>query len=76
MQQQMTMQPTLQHTVHYLWFDGFDTEGLGRKLWKLSWGLLFVMAMTLLSEFGPRTEFSKIPPAPVVAKQPAVHAVK
>jgi len=69
-------QMTIEHTVQHVWFDGFNTEGLGRKLWKLSWGLLFVVAMTLLSEFGPRTEFSKLSPGPVVANQPAVHAVK
>jgi len=69
-------QMTIEHTVHYVWLDGFNTEGLGRKLWKLGWGLLFVVAMTLLSEFGPRTEFSKLPQGPAVPNQPAVHAVK
>jgi hypothetical protein len=35
-----------------------------------------VVAMTLLSEFGPRTEYSKLAPGPAVASQPAVHSVK
>jgi hypothetical protein len=37
---------------------------------------VFVLAMTLLSEFGPRTVYSKLPAAPAMASQPAVHSVK
>ncbi|HEY4382653.1 MAG TPA: hypothetical protein VGN01_20080 [Acidobacteriaceae bacterium] len=49
--------------------------GPGRKLWELGWGLLFVLAMTALSEWGPRTLYSKVPPPPAISQQ-AFHAVK
>ncbi len=47
-------------------------ESRAKKLWRLGWPLLFVCAMTLLSEFGPRLGYSKpslgaaTPNAPVV----------
>jgi hypothetical protein len=53
-----------------------QTGAHGRKLWKYGWGLLFVAAMTLLSEFGPPTLYTKLPPAPSVASQPVVHTIK
>jgi hypothetical protein len=62
------------------WVDRADpvsrTGGHGSKLWKYGWGMLFIVAMTLLSEFGPRTVYSKLPPDPPAASQPAVHSVK
>lgn len=48
----------------------------GRALWRFFWPLAFIVLMTLLSEFGPRTLFSKLPPAPSAASEPAVHVVK
>jgi hypothetical protein len=74
-----------QMTMEYIWLDGHrvervapvaNLEGYGRTLWKYGWGLLFVLAMTVLSEFGPRTVYSKLPPAPPAASQPAVHSIK
>ena len=66
----------MEHTVQAAWLDGFRGQGMGRMLWRFGWGLLFVLAMTLLSEFGPRTLYSKVPPGPDVADSPAVHSVK
>jgi hypothetical protein len=69
-------------TMEHTWVDGYRFEklkgldGLGGKLWKYGGGLLFVIVMTLLSVFGPRTVYSKVPPAPSSVSQPAVHSVK
>lgn len=74
-----------QMTMQYVWVDGHRVErvtraaggeGLWKKLWNYGWGLLFVLAMTLLSMFGPRMAYSKIAPAPVSASEPALHIVK
>jgi hypothetical protein len=77
-----------QMALRHVWADGHWVErtepeaseaqekGRGRMLWKYGWGLLFVVAMTLLSVFGPRTRYSKLPPAPPAARQPAVHSIK
>ena len=51
----------MEHTVQSAWLDGFRGQGLSRTLWRFGWGLLFVVAMTLLSVFGPRTRYSKVP---------------
>jgi hypothetical protein len=51
-------------------------QGFGKKLWKFGWGLAFVVLMTLLAEFGPRTVYSKMADAPVSISEQAVHAVK
>jgi hypothetical protein len=72
----------IEYTRQHFWMDGDEAksaspmEGLGRRLWKYGWGLLFVVVMTVLSEYGPRTVYSKLAPAQAVASQPAVHAVK
>jgi hypothetical protein len=51
--------------------------GIARDLWQLGWGLLFVIAMTVLSECGPRTVLSKETPAPPpAASQPTGHTIK
>jgi hypothetical protein len=49
---------------------------IAKDLWQLGWGLIFVIAMTVLSECGPRTVLSKQPPAPPAASQPAGHIIK
>ena len=76
MRHTMTMQP--------IWVEGIRLErpvrrqpvvGLGRRIWMLGWGLGFVILMTVLSEWGPPTAYSKIPAAPAISDQ-AVHAVK
>jgi len=51
-------------------------DGLGKRLWKYGWGLVFVLAMTLLAEFGPRTVYSKVADAPGAVSQQAVHTIK
>jgi hypothetical protein len=55
----------------------YRSEGPGKILWRLTWGLVFVLAMTVLSEWGPRLGYSKTPPdeTPVVS-QPVVQIVK
>jgi hypothetical protein len=64
-----------------VWVDGTRgiradrTEGATRKLWKYGWGLLLVVAMTVLSEYGPRTVYSKVPSPPPASQSP-VHCVK
>ena len=70
------------YTRHHFWMDGDEAKsatpmpGLGRKLWKYGWGLLFVIVMTVLSVYGPPTVYSKIAPGPAAASQPVVRAVK
>jgi hypothetical protein len=50
---------------------------VAKDLWQLGWGLIFVIAMTVLSECGPHTVLSKETPAPPPAAiQPASHTVK
>jgi hypothetical protein len=53
------------------------TRAFGAALWKLGWGLLFVLVMTLLSELcprlGPAKSASETQP---VAGSPAAHSVK
>jgi hypothetical protein len=51
--------------------------GLLTKLWKLGWGLAFIIIMTILSECGPHTVYSKMPDATLTtASQPAAHWIK
>jgi len=51
-----------------------------KDLWQLSWGLVFVLVMTVLAECGPRMGFSKPSDGAEgpsqYASQPAVHSVK
>jgi hypothetical protein len=55
----------------------YRAEGPGKILWKLTWGLVFVLAMTVLSEWGPRLGYSKtLPDTTSVVSQPMVHAIK
>jgi hypothetical protein len=52
-------------------------EQIVGKAWKYGWGLVFVLAMTVLAEWGPRLNYSKEPPAPPPVVSPvAGHAVK
>jgi hypothetical protein len=75
--QQMTMQQIWIEEYKLDRADGIERfDGVARKLWKFGWGLMFVVAMTVLSEYGPRTAYSKIPPAAPAISQPAVHSVK
>jgi hypothetical protein len=53
------------------------TRAFGAAVWRLSWGLLFVLAMTVLSELCPRLGPAKSTFAPQpVASSPAAHSVK
>jgi hypothetical protein len=71
-----------QIAMQHIWIEGARidwaerVEGLRKRMWKYGWGLLFVLVMTVLAEYGPRTLYSKIPPAPPAASQPAVHGIK
>lgn len=52
------------------------SEDRWKKIWEFGWPLLFVVAMTLFSLFGPRTEYSKQLPDPPMASQPMLHSIK
>ncbi|MGA1983453.1 MAG: hypothetical protein ABSG84_13430 [Acidobacteriaceae bacterium] len=58
----------------------YRADQRGKTLWKLTWGFLFVLAMTVLSQWGPRLGYSKTPPdaTPVVSQpsHPMMHPVK
>jgi hypothetical protein len=55
----------------------YHPPGLLKKLWKLGWGLAFIIAMTILSECGPHTVYSKMSDGPITtASQPATHWIK
>jgi hypothetical protein len=57
--------------------DGVAQVPVVKGLWQLSWGLVFVLVMTVLAECGPRMGFSKSSNGPTqFASQPAVHSVK
>jgi len=48
-----------------------------KKLWDLGWGLLLVVVLTVLSEWGPQLGFSKTADAASqIAPAPATHTVK
>ena len=68
-----------------VWIEGYRaepaspanrSEDLWNTIWRYCWPLLFVIAMTLLSMFGPRMAYSKQPPDPPMASQPVLHTVK
>jgi hypothetical protein len=46
------------------------------KLWDLTWGLVLILALTVISECGLRMGYSKTAPDAPTASQPAVPAVK
>lgn len=53
------------------------TRAFGAAVWKLSWGLLFVLTMTVLSELCPRLGPAKsASEAQPVANSLAAHSVK
>ena len=71
-------------TMDAIWVEGVRVarprrrervDGLGRRVWILGWGLGFVVLMTVLSEWGPRVAYSKVPAVQAVS-EPAVHTVK
>jgi hypothetical protein len=47
-----------------------------KKLWDLTWGLVLVLALTVVSEVGVRVGFTKTAPDAPVASQPMMHVVK
>jgi hypothetical protein len=52
-------------------------DGPGKNLWRLTWGVVFVLAMTALSEWGPRLGYSKTAPdATQGVSLPVVQIVK
>ena len=46
------------------------------KLWDLSWGLVLVVALTVLSEFGLHMGYSKTPADAPAMSQPMMPVVK
>ena len=46
------------------------------KVWNLTWGLVLVVALTVVSEIGLRMGYSKTPPDAPAVSQPVVPAVK
>jgi hypothetical protein len=56
--------------------DTWHEPGPVERAWNLTWGLVLVLALTVLSEFGLRIGFSKTPPDAPAMSQPVVHAVK
>ena len=54
MQPHLTMPQVWIHEVREVREAGVEFgDGLGKRLWKYGWGLVFVLAMTLLAEYGP-----------------------
>jgi hypothetical protein len=52
-------------------------DRIAKKFWKFGWGLVFVSAMTVLAEWGPRLGYSKSStPATPAISLPARHSVK
>jgi hypothetical protein len=47
-----------------------------RKFWDLSWGLVLVLTLTVLSECGLRMGYSKTPPDAPAMSQPVAPVVK
>jgi len=46
------------------------------KLWDLTWGLVLVVGLTAISEFGVRMGYSKTAPDATVVSQPVVPVIK
>jgi hypothetical protein len=58
--------------------DTLRVDSLAKRLWDLTWGLVLVVGLTVVSECGLRMGYSKTPPdasAPVVS-QPVGPMVK
>ena len=56
--------------------DTWHEPSLIEKAWDLSWGLVLVVALTVLSEFGLHMGYSKTAAEMPAASQPAMPAVK
>jgi hypothetical protein len=58
--------------------DTIRVDSLGKRVWELTWGLVLVVGLTVISECGLRLGYSKTPPdAPApVASQPMAPLVK
>ena len=53
-----------------------STNGLLKTVWRYGWGLAFVVAMALLSEFGPHTIYSKVASTMDSSTQTVLHGIK
>jgi hypothetical protein len=52
-------------------------DSLAKRVWDLTWGLVLVVALTVVSECGLRLGYAKpSPAAPPAASEPATHMVK
>jgi hypothetical protein len=56
--------------------DTIREKSSAEKLWDLTWGLLLVAGLTVVSECGMRLGYSKTPPDSPVVSQPLMPAVK
>ena len=50
-------------------------DSLMKRIWKLGWGVAFIATMTVLSECGPHTAFSKVASGPAAGVQPSAHRI-
>jgi hypothetical protein len=55
--------------------DGYIGTGL-KRAWRYVWGLVFVIVMTMLSEYGPHTVYSKVMSTAPAASQQMVRTIK
>lgn len=56
--------------------DTIREKSSAEKLWDLTWGLLLVVGLTVVSECGMRLGYSKTAPDAPAVSQPMVPAVK
>ncbi|MDR3742280.1 MAG: hypothetical protein P4L40_24955 [Terracidiphilus sp.] len=56
--------------------DTIREKSSAEKLWDLTWGLLLVVGLTVVSECGMRLGYSKTAPDGPAVSQPMVPAVK
>lgn len=56
--------------------DTIREKSTAEKVWDLTWGLLLVVGLTVISECGARLGYAKTAPDATVVSQPMVPAVK
>jgi hypothetical protein len=59
------------------WEDTTEVDSVAKKLWDLTWGLVLVVGLTLISVCGLRLGYNKTPPdAPTQVSDPLIPVVK